>query len=48
MGGGWEQQLGQVIPRLKQIGQGGGKEGKVWLLEADRAQMFTGVMRGKQ
>lgn len=26
----------------------GGEKGKVWLLEADRAQMFTGVMRGKQ
>lgn len=29
MGGGGEQQLGQVIPRLKKIGQGGGKEGWV-------------------
>lgn len=48
---GGELQLGQVIQRLRRNGQGGAKEwggeGKVWLIEANRTKVFTGVMRGK-
>lgn len=39
---------GQVIERLRRNGQGGGKERqKVWLIEASKANMFTGSVGGK-
>lgn len=37
-----------MIERLRRNGQGGGKERqKIWLIEASRANMFTGGMGGK-